>query len=130
MEERVLVRTLLFALAWTLLMAASACSLMVDTSTAQCRSNQDCVRFGAACNLEQRVCVSASPGGMESPDAGRLDAPGDLAGPSCTGPGGCFACTPVTEEQIASQCTDSTCVPFDNGRVTLLAPDGHLRPLP
>lgn len=138
-------RTLFLALAWTLLMAASACSLMVDTSTTQCRSDRDCARFGAVCSLEQRVCVSpvvsdhpdashtdvaASPGSNETPDAGRADTPGDLAAPRCTGPGGCFACTPTSEEQILSLCTDSLCVPFDNARVTLLTSDGHLRPLP
>jgi hypothetical protein len=60
------VRTLFFALAWTLLMAASACSLMVDTSITQCRSDQDCTRFGAVCDRAQRVCVSASPTAMHS----------------------------------------------------------------
>lgn len=123
-------RTLFFAWAWTLLMAASACSLMVDTSITQCRSDQDCTRFGAVCDRAQRVCVSASPTAPETPDAGLSDATGALPAPSCTGPGGCFACTPTTEEQIASLCTDSTCVPFDNARVTLLTADGHLRPLP
>ncbi len=122
-------RTLFFALVWTLFIAASACSFMVDTSTTQCRSNSECARFGAVCDLQQRVCVNAAP--VESADAGRFDSPSDTMGPpSCTGPAGCFACIPTTEEQIVSQCTDSTCVPFDNSRVTLLTPDGHLRPLP
>jgi hypothetical protein len=110
-------------------MAAGACSLMVDTNTTQCRSDSDCARFGAVCNQEQRVCVNAN--GPGSADGGRADPPSDtMAAPTCTGPGGCYACTPTSEEQIVSQCTDSTCVPFDNARVTLLAPDGHLRPLP
>lgn len=123
-------RILFLALFWTLLMAASACSLVVDTSTTQCRSDQDCARFGAVCNREQRVCVSASPAATGSPDAGLSDTPGDLAGPSCMGSNGCYACTPTNEEQLASLCTDSICIPFDNARVTLLTSDGHLRPLP
>jgi len=123
-------RILFLALLWTLLMAAGACSLVVDTSTTQCRSDQDCVRFGAVCDREERVCVSASPAIMESPDAGIEDTQSDQAGSSCLGPGGCYACPPTNDEQLASLCTDSICIPFDNARVTLLTPDGRLRPLP
>lgn len=28
--------------------------------------------------------------------------------------GGCFACTPVTNDQLENACTDSTCLPFDD----------------
>ncbi|MGH7283167.1 MAG: hypothetical protein ACRELY_16700 [Polyangiaceae bacterium] len=38
--------------------------------------------------------------------------------PSATTDGGCFACTPVTNDQLEKACTDSTCLPFDdNARI-------------
>lgn len=124
-------RTLFFALIWTLFMAAGACSLVVDTSITQCRSDRDCTRFGAVCNLEQRVCQNASTSPEQRLDSGTPDVVTDTAAePICQGPNGCYACPPTTETEIVSQCTDSLCVPFDNSRVTLLGADGRLRPLP
>jgi len=48
----------------------------------------------------------------------------------CQIPGGCFRCTPSTNSEFLTACTDSTCIPFDNGRLTNLNSDGTLKPLP
>jgi hypothetical protein len=108
-------------------LVAGSCSFTLDTSTTQCHSNNDCQRFaGAICDVTQRVCVASHDAGTTTPDAG---ATADAV-ESCTGPGGCFTCTPVDESQILAHCTDSTCVPFNNSRLTFMGDDGGLRPLP
>lgn len=100
---------------------------MLDTSTTQCHSDKDCQRFaGTICDLSQRVCVPSRDAGTRTPDT---DSTADTV-ESCSGPSGCFACTPSDESQILSHCTDSICVPFDNNRLTLMGSDGGLRPLP
>jgi len=100
---------------------------MLDTNTTQCHSDKDCQRFaGAVCEVSQRVCVAPRDAGATTPDA-RTTAD---AVESCTGPSGCFTCTPTDESQILFHCTDSTCVPFDNTRLTLVGSDGGFRPLP
>jgi hypothetical protein len=100
--------------------ASAACSLLVDKNTAQCQGNSDCTRFGqAVCDLQTHLCVPAQA------DAGALDA----AAP-CQGPGGCYACQPTNETQVLISCTDSSCIPFDNSRLTNLNPDGTVKPLP
>jgi hypothetical protein len=115
-----------------LMLLTGACSFMLDTSTTQCQSDQDCQRFaGAVCNVTNRVCVAPRDAGVS--DASTSIADADLAADAveiCTGPGGCFSCTPSNESQILSHCTDTVCVPFDNKRLTLLGDDGGLRPLP
>ncbi len=98
----------------------SACSLLVDTNATQCRSDSDCTRFAAICQLEQHVCVPAAD----------VDAAVPSLDTGCVGPGGCFSCTPTTEAEFTAQCTDSECIPFDDSRLTLWTADGHLRPLP
>lgn len=120
-------RLALFGLAAAGLLLAGACSFMLDTSTTQCQSDQDCQRFaGAICDVIHRVCLAPSDA---STSTANVDLAADAA-ESCTGPNGCFSCTPNDESQILSHCTDSTCVPFDNNRLTLLGDDGGLRPLP
>jgi hypothetical protein len=117
----------LFSLAASGLLFAGACSFTLDTNTTQCKSDTDCQRFtGTVCDVKQRVCVVVRDAGMGTPDAATT---ADTV-PSCSGPSGCFACTPLDESQILSHCTDSTCVPFDNRRLTRLGDDGGLRPLP
>ena len=119
----------LFSLATGSVLLAGACTFMLDTSTTQCHSDEECQRFvGTICNVSQRVCVA-------SPDASVAVAGADTgttpdATASCTDPSGCFACTPSNESEMISHCTDSTCVPFDNSRLTLMGGDGGLRPLP
>ena len=102
--------------------ALAACSLLVDTNTAQCQGSGDCTRFGrAVCDLKTHLCMPANA----DADAGALD----TADP-CQGPSGCYTCQPTSEMQVLASCTDSSCIPFDNSRLTNLNPDGTLKPLP
>lgn len=99
---------------------------MLDTSVTQCNSDSDCQAFaGTVCDMINRVCVGRRDAGTD--DAG-LGTSSDAA-QVCSGLGGCFSCTPSNEAEILSHCTDTTCVPFDNKRLTLMADDGSLRPL-
>jgi len=117
----------LFGLGVGSVLLAGSCTFTLDTSTSQCHSDEDCQRVaGAICDLSQRVCVPARDAGTSPPDAGSTAD----AVKSCSGPSSCFACTPSNESEILSHCTDSTCVPFDNSRLTLMGSDGGLRPLP
>jgi hypothetical protein len=114
----------------------TACSWTLDTSITQCTRDKDCQAFaGTVCDVRNGVCVKPHDAGaaVAEVSAPVADAASDAASdatPSCTGPGGCFACTPGDESEILSHCTDSLCVPFDNKRLTLMADDGSLRPLP
>jgi hypothetical protein len=106
---------------------AGACSFTLDTGITQCKSDKECQRFaGAVCDVNQNVCVVSRDAGIAMIDVGTT---ADAVA-SCTGPSGCFACTPSDESQILSHCTDSICTPFDNKRLTLWGDDGGLRPLP
>jgi hypothetical protein len=117
----------LFSLAAGSVPLAGSCTFTLDTSTTQCHSDKDCQRFARSiCDASQRVCVASRDAGTSAPDAGST---ADTV-ENCSGPSGCFACTPSDEFQILSHCTDSTCVPFDNNRLTLMGGDGGLRPLP
>ena len=99
------------------------CSFIIDTNAIQCYSNADCTHFGqASCDTVKHVCVADSTDGA---DGGASDAT-----PSCQGPGGCFQCAPTVDREFLSSCTDSTCVPFDNTRLTNNNGDGTLKPLP
>lgn len=42
----------------------------------------------------------------------------------------CFSCEPERNEEFLDACTDAQCVPFDNGKLTKLLPDGKVPPLP
>lgn len=106
---------------------AGACSLMLDTSVTQCNSDNDCRAFtGTVCDVGNHVCLGRPDASTGLAEVG----PPIDAAAACTGPGGCFSCTPSNETEILSHCTDTTCVPFDNRRLTLMADDGSLRPLP
>jgi hypothetical protein len=69
----------------------------------------------------------AETGTVEHPDGGAA-----VAEASCgdDAAGSCYACTPVTNVQFLNACTNAACVPFDDGRLTNLLPDGALPPLP
>jgi len=132
-RERLALALVVFGLA----LLTGACSFMLDTSTTQCQSDQDCQRFaGAVCDPIKSVCVASRDASVS--DVGVSDASTAIAdvnstadtAETCTGPSGCFSCTPNNESQILSHCTDTVCVPFDNKRLTLLGDDGGLRPLP
>lgn len=120
-----------------LVLLTGACSFMLDTSTSQCQSDQDCHRFaGAVCDPSKNVCVASHDASVSNASVSDtstaiadVNTMADTA-EICTGPGGCFSCTPSNESQILSHCTDTVCVPFDNKRLTLLGDDGGLRPLP
>jgi len=115
------IRTLGFLLA--LLFVPTACSFLVDKKTAQCQSNADCARFAqTVCDAREQVCAAAAV------DAGTSNLT-DVGDP-CQGPSGCYACKPVNEDQVLASCTDSTCIPFENRRLTNLNPDGTLKALP
>jgi len=77
------------------------------TGAVQCSTNDDCP--GGSC--VDGYCSSTS---CESAVDGRP----------------CWACTPTTRDQFLNGCTNATCVPFDNGRVTKLPADGTLPPVP
>jgi hypothetical protein len=100
-----------------------ACSVLLNSDTTQCQSDPDCEHFSqTVCDLKSHVCV-ASP--TLPVDSGAPDVT-----VSCLAPSGCFQCTPTTDQEFLSGCTDSTCIPFDNKRLTNLSPDGTLKPLP
>jgi hypothetical protein len=113
------------------------CTLLLDTNATQCRHDSDCLSFSkAVCDVPRGVCVSASPDiDAAVPDAAaRTEANPDAlteAPIRCQGVNGCFTCAPTNDHEFLSTCTDSTCVPFDNhARLTNLADDGSLKPLP
>ncbi len=80
--------------------------------------------------------ASVPPDGTLATDAAS-DGPASSDAPNCdadpltfTDPMQCYACTPTTSAQFANACTNSTCVPFDDTRLTNLLPDGALPPVP
>ena len=95
------------------LAGGTGCSLLLDyeSNPYSCVIDSDCQRYaGAVCDNARKVCVPRFPSGVvdsgvppDGGDAGRDDGPGAL-----------------------------TCeLSFDNGnRLTLVGPDGGLRPLP
>jgi hypothetical protein len=117
-----------------LIVFASACSTLLDTSATQCRRDADCVSFGnAVCDTPRGVCVRAPPGpdAAVTWDGGTADFARDSGLAPCQSPSGCFACSPTSDLEFFSACTDATCVPFDNrARLKNLAEDGSLKPLP
>lgn len=110
------------------LLLGASCSLLLPSEATQCQSTADCTRFGqAVCDTDRHVCRPSAPAPVDSsaPDVFSPD-----TAPVCQIPGGCFRCTPSTDPEFFSACTESTCIPFDNRRVTNLNPDGTLKPLP
>ncbi|HVK65298.1 MAG TPA: hypothetical protein VM694_12530, partial [Polyangium sp.] len=76
---------------------AGACNLLVEGATDQCTTDADCNKFGNGSVCQQGVCI--------------------LKGGSSSGSGGgeaCFSGEPSNDEQYLNQCTDATCVDFDN----------------
>jgi hypothetical protein len=90
----------------------TGCSLLVDyeSNPYRCVIDSDCTRYpNAVCDSARKVCVPRLPGGVI--DAG---APADASDGGQDGPG-------------ALTCE----LAFDNdSRLTLVGPDGGLRPLP
>jgi hypothetical protein len=109
------------------LLLCAGCTALLSADAAQCHSTEDCARFGqAVCDTEHHVCRPRASTTVDSsiPDVG----PDAVL--VCQIPGGCFRCTPTSDPELLSACTDSTCIPFDNARLTNLNSDGTLKPLP
>jgi hypothetical protein len=118
----------------------SGCSLILDKRADQCTSDNECARFeGTHCDMQTRLCVGFPDAGGPPPnqdsgstvEADTPDAPAEADVQPCRGANGCFQCTPTTDIQFASACSDAACQPFDNRtRLKNLRPDGGLLPLP
>jgi phage tail protein X len=82
-------------------LAAPGCSLLVDHTSAQCETDDDCLRFGGRPFCQRGVCV-----------------------PSGLGPEGCVIGTPKSQGDYLNACSTAACVPFDNcARLGLCTPD-------
>lgn len=79
------------ALAIGALLSSAGCSLLIDRSTTQCQTDNDCLRFGGHPLCQQGVCVASG-----------------------LGPEGCFAGTPQTQTDYLNACSTAQNVPFDN----------------
>jgi len=105
----------LLGLAAALAIAAAACSLG-NVSHDDCTGDAQCsAAFGAGSRCDQGFCSPAtSPGCQKTGADGRA----------------CFGCAPKTAGDFLNACSDATCSPFDDKRLTKLTPDGGLPPLP
>jgi hypothetical protein len=83
-----------------------------------------CGLIGLACNQ----ILGSDSYRVVSSDGGTAD--GGCTNPAGFGGKGCYSCPAVNREEWLNACTDSTCSPFDNARVTRLLPDGSLPDLP
>jgi hypothetical protein len=84
--------------------ALSACSLLIDDSNRQCRTDLDCASFANHPVCQRGICV----------DSG-------------LGPPGCFYGPPETPGQFANACSTARCIPFDNcGRLSRCGGDGAI----
>lgn len=115
------------------LLANPGCSLLLSVDASQCSHDDDCARFGQmTCDTSAHVCVAIDPRGQtgQAVDAGLASASAVDGAVSCQASSGCFQCEPSSDLELLSACTDATCLPFDNKRLTHLNPDGSLTPLP
>jgi hypothetical protein len=111
-----LVATMIFTSAILL----GACNLLLNHDANQCYADADCASYRqSVCDLATHVCIQNTDAGAATNDAD-----------SCMSKSGCYLCTPSNEQQILSACSDSTCIPFENARLTNLNLDGTLKPLP
>ncbi len=80
-----------------LVVASAGCSLILDRSSTQCKTDDDCVHFGGHPTCQAGVCVASG-----------------------LGPEGCVTGTPGSETDYLNACSTAACVPFDNcGRLGL-----------
>jgi len=84
-------RFVMFAVSGALVVGAGGCSLLLDRSTTQCKTDDDCTRFGGHPLCQEGVCVASG-----------------------LGPEGCFEGTPMTQSQFLNACSTAQNVPFDN----------------
>ena len=85
------------------LAASGACSLLVESTTDQCKTHQDCGELGAFSVCSAGICVKPAPA---------ADAGSDASDASDGGP--CFTGVPATNLEFLNQCTAGVCEPFDN----------------
>lgn len=107
MNRRPPARTLLLALA-----AVAACREPDPIPT-----DRDSATDGSGQTDAPVADVSDARGGDGDTDA------------SCTGPDGCFACTPQGTLEHLNRCTGTTCVPFDNAARLPRYNNGDLPPI-
>ena len=87
-----------------LAVAGTGCSLLLDRSSTQCKTDNDCARYGSHPLCQSGVCVASG-----------------------LGPEGCFYGTPATQADYLNACSTAACVPFDNcGRLDSCGPDGGM----
>lgn len=101
------------------LVASGACSLLIESETDQCKTDNDCTSFGEYSVCSKGICVAPAPitdAGSDAPDGD----PGD---------GGCFTGVPAVDLEYYNQCTDAGCDPFDNCARLGLCGDAGLPPL-
>jgi hypothetical protein len=72
-------------------LATAGCSLIVDRNSAQCHTDDDCLRFGGHPLCQNNVCVASG-----------------------LGPEGCFAGAPTQQSDYLNACSTAANVPFDN----------------
>ncbi|WP_394833385.1 hypothetical protein LVJ94_43455 [Pendulispora rubella] len=85
-----------FAFATASLLAASACTALLDRDSKQCSSDGECKHFSQSATCVENVCKVASQS-----DAG-------------LGPPGCFSGTPKTDLEFYNQCTTADFKQYDN----------------
>lgn len=115
--QRMLATLVLGAIA----LAIGACNFIVESATDQCTTDADCGKFNNGSVCRQGVCVLAADGSSSSSSSGQGGAGGNggmggAGGTGGTGGGGptCFTGTPTTDVEFFNQCTNATCVEFDN----------------
>jgi hypothetical protein len=87
-------------------LASSACSLVVEQRTVQCKTDADCVKFAPHPFCVEGVCVESG-----------------------LGPAGCFYGTPSSDTDYLNQCSTG-CIDFDNcARLGLCGASPELPPL-
>ncbi len=100
------------------LVATGACSLLVESTTDQCKTSGDCSSFGAFSVCNAGICVkptAVADGGSDGSDG--------------SDEGTCFTGAPTTDLQFFNQCTEQDCDPFDNCARLGLCADAALPPL-
>lgn len=105
-------RRLAYGLLLAALAATGACSLLVERSTDQCKSDAECASFGDYSVCSAGLCVkptSLHDGGADGGD--------------------CFTGKPASDPEFFNQCTDAGCEPFDNCARLNLCDDAGLPPL-
>ncbi len=122
-------RALLLAV---LLLPVVACSVLLNTSSDQCKSDDDCKKLSATATCQANVCVDgAGTGEAGASDGNTADgttSDGSTAkdGGVTSGFDGCFPGKPTTAGQIQNACTSSECMTFDNCKMLGLCDDAGL----